>query len=633
MRATMVVLAATCAFGRVSAIESGARAPAFELEMIGDGRLESSELFSGHTFTFLVFWQSGCPHCVEELIGCESFLRAHETEGVGAIGIFGGDENPLEVRALVESHGVTFAQARDAGDATKASYGVPYGAFTVCLVGADGRILGVAVDPRDDIDAVMEKMLRDSETAPAAGRGPGEPSRFSYHGLQRIRFLGIDSRGSGVSGLYGEPASPGNSVFYRLEVEASQRVARHLRVGGLLRISNEGARVLESGPEYFGSEWGSAFAEIDARRFEGRLGYFEIFMTPLTLMRWDWNDNPRVGGDAGCGCGAAAGALLIQSLEELGPTLTFEGGVVSYEAQDFDLRLFYAIPRRALTTSYGAFRAGADQRARYALELYGFEAKWERLDARTGGLWKVGLHGVGSFENDRSVDFAALGYAAADPATSTRIVSLSSEAPLVKDAWLRGEIILWNDWDVRGIVTLEGTERVSRRGGGGLGGIVVETSDRFGLAVDYLRLDPDFSTPFSAFSYEANTEGPRVSIRAPLPVDAANVSVFYKALREADVPVGADRKRTSLWGASLDFDVIAGVGAGAGWLEERSWRHGGPSAFRAYRGAIVGSLDYRFETVGVLRFQYERTRNTDSSPDSPADSRADFYSVYGTVYF
>jgi peroxiredoxin len=617
------------------AVDPGDTAPSFELQTIaGDGSIRSGELFSKYDYTFLVFWRSSCPHCTEALLGCEKFSRTYGSGSITLVGIAADEGDLLAAKGLIESNGITFPQARDAGGIVAASFDVPYATFAVYLVGADGRVIDVRLDPQGDVGTVMEQMLTTRPSASTRGEPADAGSGISYQGLQRMRFLSIDSRGSSAVGLYGEPVSPGNSLNYRLQVEASKRLMKHLRAGGLLRISNEGKRVLDSGPQYLGVEWGSAFAEIEARRLRVRLGYYEIFMTPLTLMRWDWDDNPRVGGDAGCGCGATAGAVLVESLEELGPAFTFEGAVASYYVSDFEARLFYAIPRRARETKYSTYASGAGERARYSLELYGFEGKWQRFDARTGSFWKAGVHALGSFEDNRSVDFAALRYLAADPWTSTRIVSVSSEAPLVRYARLRGELVLWNSADEEGIVTTAGTEAVSHEGGGGIGGIVIEKSKRLGIALDYLRLDPDFFTPFAALSYEPNTEGPRVSGRVPLLGDLANLSVFYKKLREADSVVpGMERKQVSLAGASLDLNVPSGWGAGIGWLEKKSWRHGELSPFDAYRRAIVASLQYRFEKMGMLQFQYQNIKSTDANPDKRADSTANLYSLYSSIYF
>jgi hypothetical protein len=120
----------------------------------------------------------------------------------------------------------------------------------------------------------------------------------------------------------------------------------------------------------------------------------------------------------------------------------------------------------------------------------------------------------------------------------------------------------------------------------------------------------------------------------PLLRDLANLSVFYKKLREADSLVpGMERKQVSLVGASFDLNVPSGWGAGIGWLEKKSQRHGELSPFDAYRRAIVASLQYRFEKMGVLQFQYQKIKSIDSNPDRRADSTANLYSLYSSIYF
>jgi peroxiredoxin len=658
IRLGVAVALAANVFGGLSAlaVQPGRIAPPFVLpHMDGAGIVRSDELFSGHEYTFLVFWRSSCPRCVESLLGCERFYGIYGGEDIAVLGINADDRDRLAARGVIESNGITFPQTRDAGGTVSAGYGIPFETFTLCLIGKGGAVLAVRFDPEGDAGAAMEEMLRQGESPAAAGQeAPGAPGEsgapdapgssgspeeggaFSCHGFQRIRLLAVDTGANAeAAGLYGEPVRAGRSVRYRLEVEASKRLTRHLRAGGLLRISNEGPKVLQSGPEYFGSEWGSAFAEIEAARFRLRVGYYSIAMTPLTFMRWDWDDNPRVGGDAGCGCGGpAAGALLVEGLEELGPDLTVEGALASYVFSGVEALAFYAIPRRALETSYSAFRyAGAD-RARYSREIAAFETRWQRFDRRTGLFWKAGLHAIMSCEDKRSVDFLGLDYLSADTWMDTWTVSATAEAPLIRHARLRGEIVALNRTYTRGILTAEGPATALHRGGGGLGGIAIEKSPRLGLAIDYVRLAPDFYAPYAALSYESNAEGVRASGRAPLFRDRASLSLFYKRLREADLPEGGpERKQSRLAGASLDLDLGGGFGAGFGWLEKKSWRDGSVSPLDALRRGIVASFRRDFGRAGVLRLQYERMRNEETAGDIATESGADLYSLYSSIEF
>lgn len=646
------------------AVEPGSPAPSFDLPLVdGAGSMRSAELFASHGYVFIVFWGSGCPHCVEALRGCEGFYRAYGSEEIAVVGVCAADRDPLSIRGIVESSGVGFPQLRDAGGSVAGSYGVPYETFAVYLVARGGTVRAASIDPPGDVAPVMEGMLmkaggveRTEAASGPAGQGGGSlagggsspgagasssetaPSGLSFHGTERIRFLGIDSRGSGAVGPYGEAIRPGNSLYYRFEVEMTKQAMRGLRVGGLLRIGNEGKRVLESGPQYLGSEWGSAFAELDARGFGLRLGYYPIAMTPLTLMRWDWDDNPRSGGDTGCGCGASAGTLLVESLDELAQELTFEGGLALFNVSDFETRVFYAVPRRAKETFYMNYRAGVDDRAHYSLEIYGLEGKWRRFDARSGSFWEAAVHAIGSSEDRRTVDFAMLGYPASEPWSATWTVTASGEAPIIRHLRLRGEIVAWNRNEEHGVPSAGGTSDVSREGSGGQGGIVFEKSPDLSVKLDYLRLDEDFFTPFSALSYEPNTEGFRGSARLPAPGGLASLSLFYKRLEAVrEQSPGMERKRIDLSGAAVDVPIVKALGADIGWLEEKSWRHGETFPFDTYRRALTAGLHYDLGRVGVFEMRYQKITNRDTrydySPALASESRSDIYSVYGTVGF
>lgn len=169
------------------------------------------------------------------------------------------------------------------------------------------------------------------------------------------------------------------------------------------------------------------------------------------------------------------------------------------------------------------------------------------------------------------------------------------------------------------------------KGGGGLGGIAIEKSPRLGLAVDYVRLTPDFYTPFAALSYESNAEGVRASGRAPLFRDRILLSLFYKRLREADIPDdGLGRKESWLAGASLDFDLKGGFGAGLGWLDRKTWHSDVDYSFDTYRRGIVANIRRDFGRAGVLGLRYERIRYDERGGDIDV---ADLYSLYSSIEF
>jgi hypothetical protein len=148
-----------------------------------------------------------------------------------------------------------------------------------------------------------------------------------------------------------------------------------------------------------------------------------------------------------------------------------------------------------------------------------------------------------------------------------------------------------------------------------------------------VRLAPDYYAPFAALSYEADAEGVRASGRAPLFHDHISLSLFYKRLREADAPEDwRGRKESWLAGASLDFDLRGGFGAGLGWLDKKTWHSDAGYSIDTYRRGIVASVRRDFGRAGVLRFQYERIWNEEPALGIWNDT-ANLYSLYSSIEF
>ncbi len=638
------------AYSHAQAARRPATAPPFELPLINAyGYLEATALFSAHEYTFLVFWDSDCPHCVESLRRCEEFYEGLSGDEIAVVGVHAESGDQLEVEQLLESNGIFFPQLWDVGGEAGQNYGVAIATFTLFLVDGEGTIVAYKPDPQGDMKEVLEGMLPD-KTAPAPGRAQTEtaapeetpffsPSAFVFHGRQRVRFLAIDSRGSAAAGPYGEAVAPGNDLLYRFELEMSRRITRNLRVGGMLRISNEGEDVLKSGPKYLGSEWGSAFAEMSSGRFLLRIGYFDITMTPLTLMRWDWADNPRIGGSAGCGCGAAAGVLLVESLEELGPDLVFEGATVSVREPGFEARAFYAVPRRAVLTSGQEYLRLRWDRARYSLEIFGFEGLWRRSDKRTGSSWQIGVHSVNSWEDRRSVDFQELGYnlTEPDPWFTSSIVSAGYNIPLVRHLDLTGEWILWNEArEKRAGCACNDTVPfpAPTEGSGGTAGLVYERAPGWRLRGDYVRVGKDFFSPFAALSYETNREGFRLSAQVPLWKEEFSATAFYKRLRELQTPAPqAEKANGSFIGASVDAQLQSGWGGSVGWLDTGHWRTGDFEPVDEQRRAVIIEARYAFDRGSSLQAQFQRIENSTVDGGAEEKSLSNLYSLYLSARF
>jgi peroxiredoxin len=631
--------------GHSSAVEPGNAAPRFELSAMDGGYLESSSLFGSRNLTFLVFWESQCRHCVESLERADLFYREYGGGDIAVIGINTDSGGMLHVRSIIESGGVGFPQLLDPAAATADLYDVPFASLALYLVDSLGLVVARRIDPDGDLHAIMEEML--SAPLPestALLQKPAAVERedgldLTFRGDGRIRFLGIDTRGSDPVGPYGEEVTSGNHVQYRFMLEMSKRLGRHLTLGALLRISNEGEEVLDSGPDYLGSEWGSAYALIDYEAFRMRVGYYTMHMTPLTMMRWDWRDNPRIGGNAGCGCGAAAAELLIESLERLGPDLTFEGAQAVYEGSYYELKAFYAMPKRARETRYAEYRF-TEEPARYARELYGAEARFQRLDGRTGRYGRVGLHFLGTRENSRSVDFTALGYPAAPTWDESAALSLSWELPLLSFAYLQGEWLLLNRGDVHNNL-IEGDSEYRGENGSGIAGLTVEYRDLIELSCDYVRTDPEFYSPFAALSYEENKEGVRAAATLYPVGETVALSFFYKRARDTeepsvtgvDPPSDARREQFSFFGVSIDLELESGIGGSMGYLDLGRWRGGDYKPVDETRKTFISSCRYRFVGNAYAELRYERIESERIEGGVPFDSETNLYSFYLTARF
>ncbi len=631
--------------GRVFAVEPGNAAPKFELSALDGGYTEASSLFESHNLTFLVFWESQCRHCVESLERADLFHREYGGGDIAVVGLNTDAGGMLTVRSIVESAGVTFTQLLDPGGGTAERYDVPFASLALYLVDSRGVVIAGRIDPEGDMYALMVEMLQAPRSEPSvplrepAAADSGGGAGLVFRGDTRIRFLGMDTKGSDPVGPYGEEVTSGNHLQYRFVLEMTKRLGRHLTLGALLRISNEGEEVLDSGPDYFGSEWGSAYASIEYGSFRMRVGYYAIHMTPLTLMRWDWRDNPRIGGDAGCGCGAAAAVLLIESLERLGPDLTFEGAQAVYAGSHYEFRAFYAMPKRARDTRYIEYRSTGES-ARYALELYGAEARLQRFDKRTGRHQRVALHFLWTRENDRSVDFAALGYPVTPPWDESRTLSLSCELPILSFASLEGEWLLLNRGDVHGDL-LGVSEEYRGDNGSGTAGMTVEYGDLFEASCDYVRTDPGFFSPFAALSYEENKEGVRTAATIFPAGETVALSLFYKRARDAEdqvidaeeQPLDPQREQLSFFGASIDLELESGLGGSMGYLDLGRWRDGDYKPLDETRKTFIASCRYRFVSNAYAEIRYERIESESNESGDILDSETNLYSFYLTAGF
>lgn len=407
----------------------------------------------------------------------------------------------------------------------------------------------------------------------------------------RLRYNASSDSGSLV-GTYGEGLKKGFSFRDRFLLEIAYPVADKVRVGGMVRVSNEGDSVLLAGPEYLSSEFGSAFVAYETPVMRARLGYYETSYSPLTLMRWDLDDDPE-GGGAACGCPGApsvAGAILGETLEELGPTLTFEGARVSLSpGETFGFDAFLARPRPA----------GND----YQLVTYGGRASAARYFSGAGSAFDLGLLAVRSEEDGSSIEGSHL--LVGEPTTNT-VLGLTWRAPLTKVLALDGE---WTLTETSG--------GLERKGRGGILSLGIAPSKALAVSASYIYLSPNWDSYFRALSYSPDREGPRVT--AEFTSGRVRVAGFAKCLRTID-PVSEEDARHRVYPTAslrcyLDVNPALDLGLGAiltGSDVDDGWKLNAANK----RLSLIGSLTFEFakDSAVTLEERFISNRVEEASP-------------------
>jgi hypothetical protein len=301
-------------------------------------------------------------------------------------------------------------------------------------------------------------------------------------------------------------------------LEVSHPVAKAIRVGGMIRVSNEDEEVLQSGPEYLSSDVGSAFIEYQTPTVMSRFGYYAIAYTPLSLMRWDLEDDPEGGGGgcAVCGGPGGAGAILGETLEELAPDITFEG--VKAEVA----------PTETFGTSAFFARSTIANEA-YPVLTFGGRAGFKKYVKRTSSFLDVAAVIVRSQDDRKSSDNDG----AIEPGStdfSNIAYGVTWHVPLVKELALTGE------WTLGRTESEDLGRPLSRRieiqGRGAIASLSAKIDRALSVDASYIYLSPNWDSYFRALSYNPNRQG--VRIRVEYGDDDLLVALFAKYLQTID---------------------------------------------------------------------------------------------------
>jgi hypothetical protein len=332
----------------------------------------------------------------------------------------------------------------------------------------------------------------------------------------RLRLRHVDSGSTdSLSATYGEFVERGFSQRHRFTLEVAYPLANTVTVGGLIRVSNEGEEVLQAGPDYLSSEFGSAFLALQTPTFSSRFGYYPVSYGALSLMRWDLNDDPEGGGGgcAVCGGPGVAGAILGETLEELGPDLTFEGLKADFSpSEKLGFNAFFARPT-VLEETYPVVTFGG----RAALNLY---------LKHTGSFLNMAVMAVRSEDDRKSLEDVE----PAGSVFSNTVYGVTWNIPVVKMLSVEGE------WTVSESEGDDLTSALSRpwqqKGRGGVFSLKTAVGKQLSFDASYIYLSPNWDSFFRALSYNANREG--VRLRAEYSQDDLLVAVYAKYLRTID---------------------------------------------------------------------------------------------------
>lgn len=342
----------------------------------------------------------------------------------------------------------------------------------------------------------------------------GFSDRYRLTGDGKLRFRYVEADQEQITGSYGEILKQGLSLRQRFDVSLDYSLTDYLTVGGTVRISNEEYDGMLPPPDLISTRSiaGWWHANLYCSPFDVTLGAYEASFTPLTLMRWDQNDNPL--GASGCGCQIAVGGISGESLEELNADYTLEGAHAKIEGKFGDVILLYARPEVDMEAeSYPRHMAGG--RARIILPY-----------TRNFSTLTIGITGLRSVDDKQSINQAPY-----DPLQSD-VFGVDINLPLF---W-KVSCIAEYARSIRDDNLLSNIDVVHEENGL-FGGLSLKSGDAIDANALYLQLDPYFSPLYRALSYAKNRQGFRSSLtvrKIPLLSHQLTISLYTKLLREIE---------------------------------------------------------------------------------------------------
>lgn len=426
----------------------------------------------------------------------------------------------------------------------------------------------------------------------------GLNNSYMITGEGKLRFRYVAADQDQITGSYGEELKQGLGMRQRIDLTLDYFLTDYLTIGGTIRISNEEFDGVLPPPDLISTRaiagWWSA--NLYKPPIDVTLGAYDASFTPLTLMRWDENDNPL--GATGCGCQIAIGGISGESMEELEEDYLLEGAHARYENKFGDISILYARPEVDIETES------------FTRHMVGGHARIVLPYTRNFSTLTIGITGLRVVDDTQSVSMALY-----DPIQSD-VFGVDINLPLI--------------WRISAVAEYARSIRddnlfsdvdIIREENGFIAGVRLKSGDRIDLNVLYLQLDPYFSPLYRALSYAKNRQGFRGSFtvrKIPLMSHLLAFSLYGKVLREIKPTWN---EAITEWHSSLTDHIISNAALSYTMFEQ--WKAEGSYEFRMQQRdddamtladealdlmthVISGGLTYEFtfQTKIVLKYQY-----------------------------
>jgi peroxiredoxin len=515
----------------IYAIEINDRVPDFEVWDFRQEKNYFSRDFLNHQWNVLIFWNTDCEKCIKALQSTWDQKTGFDKLSVNVITINTNSPNNL-YNAIDFSNLSPFPVYYDFDGIVKENYGAIYNDFFVYIIDKQMKVRYIL---DESLAAAGEKLLeKTQELNLTSFSQSGELSdknfvidetspKVNISGIGKSRYMDINPGAPVARGAYGEELIAGSTFKYYFEPHIRLNFNQKLHLGTFLRITNIKDRNLFGAPDYYSNTLFSPYVQYRfSKKISATVGFYRFNISPLTIMRWDEQDNPPGSGgvESACGiCDGLAGGITTENLEQLGPDIGFEGArITAYLTPALNAQFFYSRPL-----------IQAEDCATYHQHLIG------------GQITNYFFN-----KNYLQINYIHIFEQAGKCAAGESIIPL---LPLKKDHLLSGILQIeqlspitfstefgyfrrsLSAVDTFNIFSVENTEGMAFLFQSELE-LNLSNTLRYYASGAYLSLDKDYRAPYRALSYLPNRRGFR--FRSQISNNFGDLILFYKSLREIE---------------------------------------------------------------------------------------------------